>query len=157
MSSYASSQRTRSPSSDTGPLADVRSLQRRLSNLSQASTLVGSESDHDDDIGTTPTTQNTTQHDATGESCAHEHCVQYNAAVSAARRDAMIPDFDRVRMKAQERIGTLHLMFDPFMDLINSVSVKMDVAERLAEGGDYLAAYPLYMSVLRDIENSYRL
>jgi hypothetical protein len=31
------------------------------------------------------------------------------------------------------------------------------VAERLAEAGDYLAAYPLYLSVLRDIENGYRL
>jgi hypothetical protein len=157
MSSHAFSQPTRSPSSDTGPLADVRPIQRRLSNLSQASTLVGSESDHDDDAGATPTTQDTTQHDATGESCAHEYCVQYNAAVNAARGDAILPDFDWVRMKAQERIGTLHLMFDPFMDLINSVSVKMIVAERLSDRSDYLAAYPLYLSVLRDIEDGYRI
>jgi hypothetical protein len=155
MSSHGSPQWPCSPSSDTRPLADVRSLQRCLSNLSQASTLVGSESGDDPDAGTSSTPQVTIQHHPTEQSRAPEHYVQHHAAVSADSTDTILQDFDEIRKMAQDCVRAMHVLFDPSMNFINRINTNMGVAERLTEGGDRLMAYILFQRVLREIERGW--
>jgi hypothetical protein len=94
----------------------VRALQRRLSNLSQASTLVKSEYNNDLDPGTSSTAQVIAQHYPAEQIRTHKHCVQQNAAVSAGSADTILQDFDEARETAQERMRAMHMLLDISMD-----------------------------------------
>jgi hypothetical protein len=63
-----------------------------------------------------------------------------------------LQDFDEVRKTAQQRVMAMHMLFDSSMDLINRMYTNMGVAERLADGGNRLMAYMLFLRVLREIE-----
>jgi hypothetical protein len=129
LSSHGSPKWPCPPSSDSRSLADVRSLQRRLSNLSQASTLVESEFNNDLDPGTSSTAQVTAQQYPAEQGRAHEHCVQHHDAGSAGSADTTLQDFDEARETAQERVRAMHMLFDLSMDFVNRINANMGVEE----------------------------
>jgi hypothetical protein len=148
-----------SASAGTSSLVDTRSLQRSLSNSSQASTLVGSESDHNDfaEPQLSPTTQPPARRNVIGELYAHTPCVTRQDETTAASAHPALPDYEYMRTSPQSRVRSLHMLCDPFMDLVNDVNAKMGMAERLAESGERLSAYRMYQEILRDIDQVCRV
>jgi hypothetical protein len=154
MSPHATSHSTNSPLSETGSLPHVRALKRSPSNLSQVSTLVGTESDDDDSAGPrlSAASQHTAHHDVTRTNGAQQPAASHRANLDARgsapeRTSCNAP----IRQLAQERMRALHALCDPVIDKVNDVNIKLGEAERVWKGGDHLTAHQLYEEVLRDI------
>jgi hypothetical protein len=74
----------------------------------------------------------------------------------AANTNQALPDFECIRKSAQSRMRSLHMLCDPYTDLVNDVNEKIGVAERLAERGECSSAYRMYQEIVRDIDQVYR-
>jgi hypothetical protein len=143
---------------DTGSLSHVRSLERSYSNISQASTLVGSESDGNDDAQSPSATRAplAVQHGAITGLHSHEPCAPHQANIDIVVAHQNVADrptqmeCERTRQSAAVRLRWLHRICDPFMDMVQELNETMGQAERLYDAGDRRRSYALYEEIIQD-------
>lgn len=158
MTSHNELQSSDRPTSEAQDLPRLGRLPRIPSNLSQASTLVGSESPDSRFDGPEPTTSSpdSASHNTSGEN--HSGGAGDGRAPDLETHDKMRKeelDCKAARNKALDEVRALHVLCDPVVELVESVNWKMGAAERLLEreeGEDYDTARKLFIKVLREIE-----
>lgn len=150
MHPHALSQDSYSPPTDTPDLPDARSLKRCLSNLSQASTLVGSESD---DIDIAQRRLSTAAQYPVTDEITREHDAEQPCTLDQTDIDSELQaEYRVVQTKVIEVVKALHVFCYTIMDVITRVNIKMGEAERLLEGGERLTAHYLFRDIIRDID-----
>jgi hypothetical protein len=154
MAIHASSQPGHPRSPEAGDVRDVRSLQRSYINLSQATTLVGSESDDDDYHGSTTAaaTSAAPRHGTVGGLQSRGSGVQCQTdvnAVSSLQTTAEQEASQRIREKAVAHFKALQAMPRFPKHLPIDLSAMMEVAEQLSEAGKCMAAQGLYERTLQ--------
>ncbi|KAF1912876.1 hypothetical protein BDU57DRAFT_532024 [Ampelomyces quisqualis] len=143
MAPHALSWESDSFTSDTRDLPHARFLTRRLSNLSQASTLVGSESD-DIDI---PHRRLSTaaQFPATHDVARELDPVEPSTLDQTDINHNLEAQYRDMRSKAKECMKALHAFCDPIIDTVNSVAVKLGEAQ-------HLTAHHIFRNIITDID-----
>jgi len=158
MVSHAFSKPAYPPPAGAEGLSHVRSLERSYSNISQASTLVGSESDGDDHAQSPSAARASpaAQHGAIAGLHPHEPCAPHQANVDAmlAHQDnadrLMEEGCERTRQRAAAQMRWLHKICDPFTEMIDELNATMGRAERLYDAGDHRGAHALYQEIIQD-------
>lgn len=158
MGSHASSQPPHPPSPEAGTLRHVRPFERSLSNLSQASTLVGLEYDSDDHTGSLSRTraQLSGHHDSIKGLHPHEPCAPHQANIDDAFRyreashEVSLEEYQRTHQLAAKRVSWLYRVCEPLIMLIGDISAMLGAADRLNDAGEQSAAYRLYQEILQD-------
>jgi hypothetical protein len=115
---------------------------RRLSNISQAPTLVGFESD---DIDIAQRRLSTAAQYPISNEITRGHDAEQPCTLDQADIDAELKaEYRDMQTKAMERVNALHVFCDPIMETTTGVSIKMGETGKLLVGGQRLTAHYLF-------------
>lgn len=142
------------PNPEAQDLPHIRPLPRIPSDLSQTSTLVGSEpSDGRFDEREPPTSVPPPARHGNGGQIHSGGTSDGGAPDMENRSDVREEelDYESARSQAQDSVRELNVMCDTIIALVDDVNTKMGAAERLVVGEEYEMARRLFLNVLRDI------
>jgi hypothetical protein len=154
MAPHALSWESDSTTSDTGDLLHPRSPTQRLSNLSQASTLVGSESDGIDIARRRFSTAD--QHPVTNGLAREHDAVEPHTLDQTGINEALNAQYRDMQARAIAHVRELLLFCGPIMEIVNLVTINMGEVERLLEAGQHLTAYYIFRDVVSIIDTLIR-
>ncbi|KAF2027058.1 hypothetical protein EK21DRAFT_91826 [Setomelanomma holmii] len=156
MDPNASSYAPASAASQATNVANVRTRPRNLSDLSQAPTLVGSESDGDNDTGSPPAAQNllSSRPEALGRPCIDEPWLLNKAGTPFAPVDgedlaALVADLLEI---AANKMREKYKILEPTGQFWDSMETNLGRASRLADAGESRAAFDLLKELMRKID-----